>query len=641
VNPTVTDEIQFLKMFGTDVRIPTALARDCLRLATHFFHPIQQCAQQVYHTALPLSPTSSHLRNSCLPSVTHSRLSRVTAFSGAPDEWGSLLRTIDVRPGHLTCIATSAQRIIAACEDTVNIYDAAAFVLQQSLRAPEIVTKIQGSPDGSILFFAHSYSVTTWDVQTGGLTHTFTTRSKIEDIAVSPIGDHIACGSSDGSVAFWNIHTKKEGEGFGNGQPVVTIHWVSPLELAIATQGGVYFRDIATDKTSNDFSILGVWGMVYLPGSRDEFLVGVLQPGKGKHRELYSLICYDRMMSTHTRRSATYSGRLLSPTLVDDKIMCITPPNGVQLLDAETCEWTKSPLLLDAATSVAISLNRNLVAQTEDSIQIFSLDVLTSGEARNDVRPSHVYPLGEKHIVCLLQPNRRLIMLELETLRKIHPNDNTSPLRSLLTNKSPHVRASLSCGFVAEFGISVVVQALRSGTSLPEWTEEADEDPPLSGLSPSCARIATIYGSPRRELRVKNVKAGTILAKLSFEHGDLGTGNVYDVAFDSETRFHLKIDEPGRHVQIPYDIIPSPSGPHSHTITKGELVPLSQPRATPPYTLDVNCEWVVDAKSRKICWILPGNVRRGNGGHFWAGLSLVMVGGDGVVRKLTFREPDS
>ena len=25
------------------------LATDCLRLSMHFFHPIQQCAQQIYH----------------------------------------------------------------------------------------------------------------------------------------------------------------------------------------------------------------------------------------------------------------------------------------------------------------------------------------------------------------------------------------------------------------------------------------------------------------------------------------------------------------------------------------------------------------------------------------------------------------
>ena len=102
-------DVKFLKMFGTDVKVLTALARDCLRFSMHFFHPIQQCAQQLYHAALPLSPTSSHLHNSCLQSVIDNQLCHITTFSGAPDEWGLLLRTIDVRPGRLTCIATSAQ----------------------------------------------------------------------------------------------------------------------------------------------------------------------------------------------------------------------------------------------------------------------------------------------------------------------------------------------------------------------------------------------------------------------------------------------------------------------------------------------------------------------------------------------------
>jgi hypothetical protein len=185
------------------------------------------------------------------------------------------------------------------------------------------------------------------------------------------------------------------------------------------------------------------------------------------------------------------------------------------------------------------------------------------------------------------------------------------------------------------------MQAWRSDTPLPEWAEAAGNDPPLSGLSPSCTRIATLYNSPWQELCVKDVKAGTILAKLPLEYDDLGMGKVYDVTFDSETRFYLRIDGLGQHIQIPHSIIPSPAGPTSHRIVKGEPMALPEPRATPPYTLDVNCEWVVDAKSRKICWISPGNVRRGNGGHFWAGLSLVMVGDDGVVRKLSFREPGS
>jgi WD40 repeat protein len=638
---------------GDIVTIPLYdFATDCLRLSMHFFHPIQQCAQQVYHTALPLSPTSSQLRNSFLRNVGDNQLSHVTTFLGAPDKWGMLLRTIDIRPRQLVCIATSAQRILAACGDIVNIYDAVTFVLRQSLRVPETVTKIQSSPDGSTLFFAHSHSVTMWDVQTGGLTHTFTTQSKITDIAVSTTGDRIACGSYDGSVTFWNISTKEEGEGLRNVQPVVAIFWLSAQKLAVATQGTFYTHSIDVDETSGHFFIPGrVWGMVYQSLGGGEFLVGILSPDKGvgRNSSFLRITTSNQGYSPDSwkpeplfARSLTRPGEeLSSPTLAGKVIACITLPRGVRTFDSNYLHPMGNPPLLDAVKSVAVSLNRNLVAQTEDSIQIFALGVLTSGEVRNDARPSHVYPLGENHIVCLLQPTRNLTILELRTLQELQPNDNISPLVLLRTNQSPSARASFGRGFVTEFGVSRVIQTWQSGTPLPEWACADDEDTPLSGLSPDCTRIVTFYGSPRRELRVKDAEDGTVLANQLLGDDDLEMGEVYDVTFDSDTKFHLKIDGPGRHVQIPHEIIPSSSGPHSHTISKGEPVLLSEPRATPPYALDANCEWVVDAESRKICWISPGNVRRGGGGHFWAGLSLVMVGGDGVVRKVSFREPDS
>jgi len=222
------------------------IATDCLRLSMHFFHPIQQCAQQVYHTAIPVSPTSSHLQKYSLQSIVDNQLSLVTTFSGAPDTWGLLLRTIDIRPRQLTCIATSVQGIIAACGDLVNIYDPVTFVLHQSLSTPEVVTKIQVSPDGTILFFAHSLSVTMWDVQTGGLIHTFTVESEISDLAASITGDYIACGCPDGFVTFWNIHTREgRKKHLENGQPVVAICWVSPLEAAIATYSSLYIHNVA------------------------------------------------------------------------------------------------------------------------------------------------------------------------------------------------------------------------------------------------------------------------------------------------------------------------------------------------------------------------------------------------------------
>lgn len=58
------------------------------------------------------------------------------------------------------------------------------------------------------------------------------------------------------------------------------------------------------------------------------------------------------------------------------------------------------------------------------------------------------------------------------------------------------------------------------------------------------------------------------------------------------------------------------------------------------YTLDDDLEWVVDARStRRVCWLPPGYVSKIEGGHFFFSSSIIMVGQDGVVRKLTFIKP--
>ena len=629
----------------------------------HFFHPIQQCAQHVYYTAVPLSPISSQFHKSHLQSVIDNQLSCVTAFSGAPSTWGSLLRTIDVRPRQLTCIATSVHGIISACGDVVDVYDAVTGVLQQSLCAPEPVAKIRCSPDGSILFLVHLFSVTMWDMQTGGHIHTFSAESRIGDIAVSATS--IACGSFNGLVVSWDILTKEQGWCFWHIHSVVTIDWLSAQELVVLTARTLSIHNVVTGESSGKCFFNGdTWGMICLD-SKGEFLVGISKsgfagqggcsfeairyeqskdsplPGEldfGRHLESPEALKSDGQFNP-LWQSSIHSQQLSSPTVISGGVACITPANGVQLFNTSSKEWTNSPPLLGAAASVAMS-NRNLVVQTKDSIQIFSTDVLASGETHDDVHLSHVYPLGENHIICILKSTRNLTLLKLETLQELHPSENISQLESSLTDRPDFPCALFGCGLAAEFGVSKVVEMWQSGTPLPEQTEATEEGAPLRGWSPERTRVIKVYGSPRWELRVEDPKEGITLASLPLESSNLDTGNIYDITFDSETRFHLKIDGPGLHVQIPHDITASPSGDYSHTIIKGEPVPLSEPRAKPLYTLDANCEWVLDAKSRKVCWISPADIRRGNGGHFWAGLSLVMVGGDGVVRKVTFKDPD-
>ena len=620
----------------------------------HFYHPIQQCAEQIYHTALLLSPTSSCLRNSYLRSITDDQLSHVTAFIGAPSTWGLLQRTIDTRPRELTCIATSGQGIIAACGDIVNIYDAVTGVLQQSLCTSEPVTKIQASPDGSTLFFMHPSSVTMWDVQTGGIIHTFITKSRANDIAVSPSGDFIACGLSTGFVWFWNIHTKQEGKGLWDNEPVLAICWVAPQELAAITQNFFYLYSITSGPILSIHTSDHVWGMVYIE-DMDEFLMGTSKSeGPEKLCSFRALSDWGMKMSVRMlsrplplminqsmgkeKQSPTHPGQLMHPTLVGKEVVCITLPMGVQTFNISSHNWTNNPPLLNMATSVAVSLNRNLVVQTRDSIQIFSTDVLTSGEVHNDRHMSHVYPLDKNCIICVLQPTRHVTILNLETLREVYFDDEISSLWPLPAGEmQPDPILSYDGVFIPN-----AMQAWWLGTSLHERVELGPEGVPwaLHRLSPARTKIVAIFKpiNSSWEIGLYDMGHKYMIANLFLGSGG---GTVYDLTFSSETRFYVKIDGPVQHVQIPYDITPSPSDPHHpYTITKGEPMPLSESRVPPPYTLDTNCEWVLDAQSRKICWISPGDLRRGDGGHFWAGQWLVMVGGDGVVRKVSFREPE-
>ena len=613
----------------------------------YFFYPIQQCAQQIYHTALVLSPKSSLLRQINQQKIVHEQV-HVTGFLDAPSDWGLLLTTINAGSRPPTSITTFAEKISVAYEDIVNIYDAVTFALEQSLHTPQSVTRVQGSGDGSILHSAHSQSVTSWDIQTGGLVDTFHTRSKINDTVISQTDGHIACSLFDGSVAFRNALTKNEGS-FGDNQPIVSLCWLTSTELAVATKRSIYIADIATGSTSESFPLPDlVWGMVVL--SSDVLMVGTSKAGEGLGGDqmscsLSSITCKRSQSGQHQRvlrhmggPAPVYRGQLTCPSYVEKEIACITPPSGVQVFNAIRGIWVR-PSLLDKAVSVAVSLT-NLVVQTQDSVQIFSLEVLASGTPKQDAQLSHIYPLGDKHAVCL-RIDRRLSIIELDSLRGLRPGLGTLPLESLLTKSSASFRASCRGGLVAEFGVSIIMQVWQSLAPLPRWTEAAEENALLGGLSPTCTRIVTLYDLPQWELRVRDATDGTTLAKLPLEGGNFkGTGVAYDLTFDSETGFYLKVDGPGYNLQLPYDIVASPSGQYSHTIKQGKPVPLPEPRKTSPYTLDANREWVLDAQSREICWIPAENMRRGNGGHFWVGTSLVMLGNDGVVRKLSFKEPD-
>jgi len=211
-----------------------------------------------------------------------------------------------------------------------------------------------------------------------------------------------------------------------------------------------------------------------------------------------------------------HDGKLKNLTLVGEEIACTSPTTGVWFFypsfTGPPHPLTKNPPLLGVARSLAVSLGRNIVIQTDDSIQIFSSDVLMSGEAHEKpIHLSHIYPLGKNYIICV-KSDRCLIVLELETLKEFHPDN---PLWSLLgraSDQSPFACASLNHGLLAEVGILQVMKLWKSGTEIPKC--KVGKNVSLTGLSPMGTMDVSLLGSDWSGLRVRGAKDGNVLVYL-------------------------------------------------------------------------------------------------------------------------------
>jgi WD40 repeat protein len=160
-------------------------------------------------------------------------------------------------------VTVAGQGIVALCEDhTVNVYDGVTGVLKMSLNTPKQIARVEGSPDGSLLFFLHrrAREITVWDTQTGGLIHTFTTKLKISDIAVSLKGKYLTDRSPNSTTfKFSEVESGRENS-HHLGQGVSYICWLEPEDqVALAVKKGVVILDVATGRT---LRAIHMWGGV-------------------------------------------------------------------------------------------------------------------------------------------------------------------------------------------------------------------------------------------------------------------------------------------------------------------------------------------------------------------------------------------
>ena len=523
-------------------------------------------------------------------------------------------------------------RIAAARNDgTVGIYDSVAGVLRLSLNPPHPIQTMAGSLDGSILFCTHrnSHSVTVWDIQTGGLVHTFTFSMEARDTAVSLNGRYLACGLSDGTVNVWEVADRTGGLAFMSNSPITCLCWLAPEErLMVANGVSVHIRDVTTGTILvRSFNVNGpVCNAAY--SKKFDQLAVVTSWGAEN-----SITIIDAQ--TGTPSAPSKFGQQLSCftfSRTTKELVCSMKTRGRELMLVNPSGWHWTYFDFPAMIkSVSTLSNGTVVANVAGSgIQLLSLD---KGHASSEQLLPHtltVHPLDKGRIIAIVPTNRdRVILLETTTMSQVltipcQNNTNRTVVLCASLENEIAVRRSARDG-------KECLQLWEFNSSYPRWTVPTNELSSAGCISPACAWLVTFHDKhTQNSVCVWDVHKGILLAKLDVPW----SSPPLDITFYSENLFYAHYDTH----RTPYVVTALPwPGTHTHSIRCLEKAPLDERGWKNQYYVDDSHEWVFSGL-QKICWIPPGYIGSAQASHCWTGSSLVMAGQDGTLRKLTFRE---
>ena len=584
----------------------------------HFFHLIQQSASHIYHSALPLSPRSSKFH-----SRTISEKTKVTKFDGRPDAWGIVVRTITTSSDHFKCMATFGHKIAAACDNgVVDIYDSVTGVLKLSLSLAHPVQAMRGSPDGSVLFCAHKTpSITVWDMQTGGLTHTLGLERNAEDIAVSSKGRYLACGLSDGSVKVLEVTNKMEGVTIWNRSPVTRFCWLEPEErLAVSTSGTVHIWDVFTGTVLRSCVVwCPVHHMIYSQKFDQLAIMASSTPNS-------SIAIINPQTGTSTPHSIRQNLSCIAFSQTAEEFVCGMETHGLQLFNISTwrLKHIECPGIM---TSVSSLQNGTVVAKFSGSgIQLLSVDEGHALPQQPIVSALTVDFFDQDKIIAIFPTSRdHILLLELATMSQLLK----IPIQK--SNITPTDHITILCGsrenrmavYCFEEGDKAFLQSWGFHEDVPRWTIKIDGVPEVGWISPAAAQLVTLHATDcSSRIYMWNAQTGQLDAQCTL------SSKPPHIKFTSETEFYSDSNGLRTHYSL------SLWGINAHT---EQISPSLSKRSQERRYLKVDDthEWVVSGFQR-VCWIPPGYIGSIQPSYFWIGYSLVMVGQDGVLRKLTF-----
>ena len=179
---------------------------DSQRFLLEHFDAIQGSPSHIYHSALPLCPTSSWLYYHYNTEL----LQEVKVVKGIPAGWGKCSRTVSL--GSTPRVHTSWKDLVVASlysNDIITINATTGVHLSIISGHTVMVESLSFSPDGLFLISGdEAGTIKLWDIQTGGIIKTLSGHSKgVTCVSISPDHTMIASGSGDNTIHLWNTWT--------------------------------------------------------------------------------------------------------------------------------------------------------------------------------------------------------------------------------------------------------------------------------------------------------------------------------------------------------------------------------------------------------------------------------------------------
>ena len=370
-----------------------------------------------------------------------------------------------------------------------------------------------------------------------------------------------------------------------------------------------------------------------------------------------------------------------------DRVICTTKAGDLLSYRPRfSPQWEHHLSNLGTIHSMSLLRSGHLVVNSGGSIQLLEGKYDRSSSASLDPEITRVYQLDNGKVICSPSRDHKYVdLLDMETMKtlahyRVESDERDASFTPRFVCASTDQRIAVLCpnGFY--------LKLYSIDFTFPRWKQPSSRPVLLGALSPDGSTLITVTGGEDPdgggdwELCARRVSDGEIRHGTPFIRKGRPPSNI---AFISGTQFYTEDlftpllnedkgsyeDEDnckGDHTQtlsVPRTAVSKRPEVHRHkeccvrktfslkTVeshqaprlrieieeTPGEeIVPVNQ-----PYALDESLEWVVDAKLRKVCWLPPGYITGTKDGHFFVDSSIVMAGRDGVVRRLTFRNPSS